>query len=685
MKFKLIIFTSYCFALLNLVSETQIEEIVTTGSFLKSANEDYSLIDTISKDSIEDMNLLTIGEISKYVSSSTGSQFQTNALDGTDQGMSSITLRGLDNASTLILINSKKQTSAGTTSNEGDGYVDINIIPQIALKEIQILKEGASTAYGSDAVAGVVNFLTYEDYEGYKLTLNRQETSNYNQSDSFIGILIGKKYQNSNLVLAFDYLNRHPLNASEITGIAELGLSTLGNSFKLSADDQVLNGLYQGSYLQDQWVADPNCENNGGILSGPFCKFLYGERFNITNTEEHKKSYFSFVNENPNYKSKTTFIYSDIAVKDNPQSPSYPALSFLSRKIQPGIGGSPFNVPVTWYGRPLGSAYPSPNSPKDISQYHFSQVIDFILNAKSDLQVSISSSKHKNSHNRPDTIDSRFEDALNGIGGPDRNLTWNIFDISNHNPILIDYISGSEKSKRIGEQLVLDAILNTRLSEMEAAFGMQLSKDKISIKYDEASSASFDTNGFLIEAADLLFLGGGKSIAGSRNKKAVFSEINKSFNKNLDLRLAARYEKVGTSSSFDPKVSLKYKPINNFTLRASFGSSFVAPSMAQLFASEILLGTIRGTSFSDKARVIQIGNPNLKPATAINSNIGLILSLNNYSNISLDYWQIDYKNRIELENGSVKALEDPDGDDIIRNSEGFIVGVHTTFLSLIHI
>ena len=213
---------------------------------------------------------------------------------------------------------------------------------------------------------------------------------------------------------------------------------------------------------------------------------------------------------------------------------------------------------------------------------------------------------------------------------------------------------------------------------MEAAFGMQLSKDKISIKYDEASSASFDTNGFLIEAADLLFLGGGKSIAGSRNKKAVFSEINKSFNKNLDLRLAARYEKVGTSSSFDPKVSLKYKPINNLTLRASFGSSFVAPSMAQLFASEILLGTIRGTSFSDKARVIQIGNPNLKPATAINSNIGLILSLNNYSNISLDYWQIDYKNRIELENGSVKALEDPDGEDIIRNSEGFIVGVHTT-------
>jgi iron complex outermembrane receptor protein len=72
--------------------------------------------------------------------------------------MSSITLRGLDHTSTLVLINSKRQTSAGTTSNEGEGYVDINIIPQIALKQVHILKEGATAAYGSDAISGVVNF-----------------------------------------------------------------------------------------------------------------------------------------------------------------------------------------------------------------------------------------------------------------------------------------------------------------------------------------------------------------------------------------------------------------------------------------------------------------------------------------------------------------------------------------------
>ena len=535
--------------------------------------------------------------------------------------------------------------------------------------------------YGSDAVAGVINFHTYQEFDGMRIALGSQKTSNYDQRDNSVGALFGGEVFGGNYVFALSSLNKSPLNASRIPKFAELGLSGLGNSFKVTQADSVASGIYAGNYNKNQTVPDPNCVENGGVLAGPRCKFLYGERFNIVNDEDHLKGYLHFARSSSKIDYSATVLMAKIDVNDNPQSPSYPALSYLSKKILPGQGGSPFNVPVIWYGRPLGSAYPSPNSPKDISQYHLSQVMDFILNKESDLQVSISSSKHKNSHNRPDTIDSRFEDALNGIGGPDRNLTWNIFDISNHNPILIDYISGSEKSKRIGEQLVLDTVINTQLWEMEAAFGMQLSKDKISIKYDEASSASFDTNGFLIEAADLLFLGGGKSIAGSRNKKAVFSEINKSFNKNLDLRLAARYEKVGTSSSFDPKVSLKYKPINNLTLRASFGSSFVAPSMAQLFASEILLGTIRGTSFSDKARVIQIGNPNLKPATAINSNIGLIWSLNDYSNISLDYWQIDYKNRIELENGSVKALEDPDGDDIIRNSEGFIIGVHTTFFN----
>ena len=665
----------------SLLAEVQIEEIIVTGSILNNAEENSSPVEIINEADLKDLNILTIGEISKYITSASGSHFQTNSLDGTDQGMSSITLRGLDHSSTLVLINNKRQTAAGTTSNDGEGYIDINIIPQIALREVQILKEGASSSYGSDAIAGVVNFLTYKNFKGSQFKFSNQQTTNYNQKDISIGFLHGKNYKNSNFVFGIEYLDRSPLNAKEIPGIAELGLSTLGNSFKLSADDEVSSGPYQGSYIANQWVPDPSCETNGGVLAGSFCKFLYGERFNIINTEKHVKSYIDYSFQGSYFQSRSTIIFADISIKDNPQSPSYPALSFLSRKIGPGVGGSPFNVPVTWFGRPLGSAYSSPNSPKDISQYHINHSTLFEISDISEFEISISNSKHANVHLRPDTIDSRFEDALSGNGGPSGNLTWNIFDVSNHDPILIDYISGFEKSKRTGELLIMDGILRTNAFNMDAAFGIQISKDKIQIQYDDSSVATFDENGFLIKAADLLFLGGGKNISKSRNKKAIFSEFKKTFNPNLNMTIASRYEEIESQSSFDPKISFKYTPNDSLIIRASSGTSFVAPSMAQLHASEILLGTIRGASFSDKARVIQVGNPDLKPASANNSNIGVIWFLNNTSKASLDYWSIDYKNRVELENGSVKAAENPNSPDIVRNNEGYIVGVHTSFFN----
>ena len=74
--------------------------------------------------------------------------------------MAAITLRGLDHASTLLLIDSKRHTFAGTPSNDGEGYLDANIIPAIALKQIEILKEGSTSIYASDAVAVVINVMT---------------------------------------------------------------------------------------------------------------------------------------------------------------------------------------------------------------------------------------------------------------------------------------------------------------------------------------------------------------------------------------------------------------------------------------------------------------------------------------------------------------------------------------------
>ena len=271
------------------------EETVVTGSLIKNAENDLSPIQEIKERDLKNFNITNIGEISKYLNVSSGSRFQTNALEGEDQGMSSITLRGLDASATLLLLNSKRHTFSGTPSNNGNSYIDANIVPEIAIEKIEILKEGATSIYGSDAIAGVINFLTFKEFEGFRVKAGKQSTINYNQDDDNFGILFGTKILDGKLVIGFNALERSALSASEINVIAELGLSGLGKTFKVLGPDTVSSGLYAGVYPKvSQFVPDPNCEENGGVLDGSFCRFLYGERFNIVNDESHQKIYLNF-------------------------------------------------------------------------------------------------------------------------------------------------------------------------------------------------------------------------------------------------------------------------------------------------------------------------------------------------------------------------------------------------------
>ena len=201
--FSLLIFSFFIYS-------NEIEEVVVTGTLLKDAESDLSPVQVINGTNYKNFNITNIGEISKYVNVSSGSRFQTNALEGVDQGMSSITLRGLDASATLLLINSKRHTFSGTPSNNGNSYIDANIIPEIAIEKIEILKEGATSIYGSDAIAGVINFFTFQKFEGFRFKTGKQITTNFNQDDNSFGLLYGTKILNGNLVIGFNVLERSP-------------------------------------------------------------------------------------------------------------------------------------------------------------------------------------------------------------------------------------------------------------------------------------------------------------------------------------------------------------------------------------------------------------------------------------------------------------------------------------------
>ena len=248
-------------------------------------------------------------------------------------------------------------------------------------------------------------------------------------------------------------------------------------------------------------------------------------------------------------------------MNDNPQSPSYPALPFLSREINPGEGGSPFNVPVRWLGRPLGAQYRSPLSPKVISQYHLSYSYLLALN-NFEIDLSLTTSEHKNEHNRPDIIDSRFQQALLGNGGENGDLTWNIFDHTQNSPELIDFVRGAEISTKDGGLTTLETVARSSFNDFNYAFGIQLNNETLDIEYNDLARAEFDSDGKITKTADLFFLGGGQNVDESRNKYGAFFESEQEFFGSLGLRLAARYEKVDNFSSLDPKLSLRFNIIH---------------------------------------------------------------------------------------------------------------------------
>ena len=167
------------------IGESIIEEVTTTGSYLNSqTDESNQTLTVVDGDFIDKINAQNVSDIVKHITFSSGAENQTDAFtQGSTQGTSNINLRGLGLSSTLVLIDGKRQTISGALANDGSVFVDTSTIPIIALERIEILREGASSIYGSDAVAGVVNFILKDDYDGFEFNVNLEGTYEHRRFD----------------------------------------------------------------------------------------------------------------------------------------------------------------------------------------------------------------------------------------------------------------------------------------------------------------------------------------------------------------------------------------------------------------------------------------------------------------------------------------------------------------------
>lgn len=221
-------------AMPTMAQEGVIEEIVVTGSYIRRTTADSpSPLTVIDRAQIEQTGAIEIADVVNRMTFNSGSTNQTNAFSGGDNstGQTNINLRNLGLGSTLVLVNGKRFVSTNTDSG-GNAYVNMStLVPSIALQRVEVVKDGASALYGSDAVAGVVNFITRDNFDGMELMFDaRSDQETWKQDDLTFAGLWGVSSDRGHITVAAEYLERKGLQIDDRYGdFGGTGVSTLGN------------------------------------------------------------------------------------------------------------------------------------------------------------------------------------------------------------------------------------------------------------------------------------------------------------------------------------------------------------------------------------------------------------------------------------------------------------------------
>lgn len=703
------------------------EDVITvTGSLIKRKSQlDLpSPLTTVGSEEIQAIGAKDIADITQTLTFSNGAENRPDAFTQNQTvGTSSINLRGLGLNSTLILLNGRRQVLTGATNDAGVQFTDTSsLVPLIAVERVEILKDGASATYGSDAVAGVVNFITVENFEGVRLTADYQQTTEDSDVNEYkIEGLFGAQGDRSSIIAAFSFFQREPLFTADRRLSQPINdTSSLGNPGTFIP----LGGPAAGAF-----IADPDCEAGGGdllTLAPPgtvpgfdfgLCRFDFGEYFNLIADESRINGYFNATYDlTDDIVAEMEFGYARNRA-DRGNSPSFPSLTSPVVPLDnPFLQANPVGLlgaPVIFFGRINGSGA----DPETDTQPTFTESDTWRMSTslRSDTfgkngywEVAFTHAVNDFLVSTPDTVNDRLSLALNGYGGPNCGVTptdllngtgtpgangceyYNPFGTSITDPAqansdeLLGWLLARSERNYKSDVSVFDALISSELFEMPGgaaagALGFQYREQSLNASFDEITRA----DGFS-------FLFGDQNYFGDQDSYAIFGEVSLPFGF-VELNAALRYEDYGGTigDSIDPKIALIARPTDTLSLRASYTTAFRAPSVNQQVSSGTSLGQVVNPAVGSAnfAAIRTIGNPDLEPEESEIINVGFSFRDETLFNIDVDYWRYDFENYIVRENA--QAIIDADFDDdgafnggsVVLNDAGGIALVRSGFVN----
>jgi outer membrane receptor protein involved in Fe transport len=445
-------------------SDGAIEEVVVTGSYLKRSSENSpSPLSVVTSADIEDLGAQGMAEIINTMPWQSGSETRSATFNGAaGLGQMTVNLRNLGMSSTLVLVNGKRNVA---TFYDGNSNAAVNIqglVPTIALERMEVVKDGASALYGSDAIAGVVNFITKKNFEGLDVQFEHTTLEQTSEGDTNnMQMVFGAQGDRGGVVFSAGAMSRSMVTVGDL--YSRHGGSTVsstgqpGRMFPTDAANLTwaANGLNPGALTDGKFPrnpqgtsygnADPSCEaadaldNVGGsglYANGVLCAYDFGPFFPLQGDESSRQMFLTghydltdnielYMEAGSN--GSEFFRYNSL--NPNAVSLTIPTsnLGLIQDAANRGIVAQPLRNGTRMMGR---TVYDSGTSERPLDTY--SQVdrsmdriqigadISLELGGREwDLDVSYTRSMYNMQRTElQDTQSVEFELAINGMGGP---------------------------------------------------------------------------------------------------------------------------------------------------------------------------------------------------------------------------------------------------------------------------
>ena len=452
-----ILAASGCLALVARAEEKLAEIVVTGSAIAATLNEAPYSIDVLERDTLEEQGFPELVDLFKKFSANAGAIGELSSwLNGAGQAVpetvANVNLRGLGAARSLALFNGRRQVYVPARLT-GGRFVDINAMPVIALDRIEVLKEGAGAVYGSDAIGGVVNFITRRYFKGLALSVSHEDYAG--AGDSNFGAIWGGELGSAQVMVAAEHLRRQALNLTErawglpTDGSDYWGWSGVGNPGAFIVPDGLPDSgpmTLSRQLAEAPRFVDPSCVAAGGENRGNTCAFRFGPWDNFIE-KQHQTRVFAEINgewgRNSGFHLET--LWSEAVIPDWLTTPSYPPLVHFDDVQQvdathpgrvalaeayrslPGSDGAMIDLSGAedWYffGRLVGNSGPGRTVRRATRNFRLSGSVDGTIDVFPGhglgYDLGLSWSRSEGTMSRPAIYAYRRFLAFRGFGGPD--------------------------------------------------------------------------------------------------------------------------------------------------------------------------------------------------------------------------------------------------------------------------